>query len=140
MATVGTSGALPAVPQTATVLGQGLAYPPQLDGGTGRLKLASGSDLVSQSIASIMQTKPHERVMLPGYGAAVGTFESVDIERQVVRGRQKIDEHEPRARNVEFSPSPGQQTGQVNLVVKFETQDEPTPRFLTFPLFSGAGQ
>lgn len=139
MAAVGTTGALPAPPASAGVLGQGLAYPPQLDGATGRLKLASGADLVQQAVYSICVTAPGERVMLPGYGAASSTFEPVDLDRQSLAVRESVAEYEARARDVIVSDELGP-AGRLVRTIKFDVIGEAGTRTLTDPLFTGASK
>lgn len=135
MATVGTTGALPAPPASASVLGQGIAYPLSFTP-NGRLALASGTDLVTQSIQSICMTAPGERVMLPGYGAATSTFEPVDLDRQSLAVRESVAEYEVRARDVSVSDELGPQ-GRVVRNVAFNVIGEANTRTLTFPLFDG---
>jgi len=136
--TVGTTGALPQPPATASVLGQGIAYPPSLTA-NGRLALASGADLVTQAIQSICLTAPGERVMLPGYGAAATVFEPYDADRQSLLVRESIADHEPRARNVEVNDD-GSDNGRVLRTITFDVLGEATSRTLTFPLFHGASK
>lgn len=135
MATVGTTGALPAPPASASVLGQGVAYPPAFTP-NGRLALASGADLVTQAIQSICVTAPGERVMLPGYGAAATTFEPYDADRQSLLVRESIAEHEPRARTVDVRDD-NSDSGRVLRNVVFDVIGEANARTLTFPLFTG---
>lgn len=132
---VGTTGALPRPPASASVLGQGVAYPPSF--ANGRLVLAAGSDLVMQAVQSICLTAPGERVMLPGYGAAATTFEPVDADRQSLMVRDSISDHEPRARNIEVNDDLGPD-GRVLRTITVDVIGEANSRTLTFPLFTGA--
>ncbi|HEX2088299.1 MAG TPA: GPW/gp25 family protein [Solirubrobacteraceae bacterium] len=56
----------------ADVLGTGVAFPLQVDGGG--LALASGGTDVSQAIAIILSTAPGERPMRPEFGCDVHAF------------------------------------------------------------------
>lgn len=132
---VGTTGALPAPPATASVLGQGLTYPLAFTP-NGRLSLSSGIDLVAQAIQSIGLTQPGERVMLPGYGAAASTFEPIDGERAALMFQESIAEHEPRAQNIVVNDDNGD-NGRVLRSVTFDVIGEANSRTLTFPLFTG---
>ena len=49
-------------------LGTGLRFPLQPREGTGRIELVSGMELVRQSIETILDTDPGERVMQPLFG------------------------------------------------------------------------
>lgn len=131
---VGTPGALPAVPATAGNLGQGIKYPPEVDD-KGRLVLSSGVALVDQSIQSICQTQPKERVMQPDYGAATATFEPVDLAVMKAKVDEQVAAHEPRAINVEFEAVPT--TDGALATVNYDLDGDPNTKNLTFPLFTG---
>jgi uncharacterized protein len=57
----------------AALFGQGLAFPPRLDG-EGRFTWAVGHQSVRESIRIILTTEPGERLMLPGFGAGLRSF------------------------------------------------------------------
>lgn len=122
-------------PPSAGVLGQGVKYPLTLDSLRGRLALAWGPDLVGQAILSIQSTIPGERVMLPDYGAAAGTFEPIDSERHKLLVEQNISEHEARARNVNVRTNL-EPTGELMETVSYQLQGDATTRTLTSPLFT----
>jgi len=132
--TVGTPGAIQAPPATAGVFGQGVAYPPSCDA-KGRLTLAWGVDLVSQSVLSIAQTQRGERPMLPDYGAAT-IFEPIDADRLKINLEENIANHEPRARNVEVTTTTGTGGG-MPTKIEFQTTGDASTRSLTVPLFTG---
>lgn len=133
---VGTSGAIQAPPPSAGVLGQGVKYPPEVDTKTGRLRLAWGADLVQQAILSIQQTERDERPMLPGYGAAMVTFEPIDAYRHKLVVEANVAEFEPRAKNVDVDVQL-MPTGEVKSLVRFDVVGEATPRTLTATVFTG---
>ena len=54
-------------------LGQGISWPPRVDG-DGRLLLSADADNVRESIQVILLTEPGERVRLPEFGAGLGRF------------------------------------------------------------------
>ena len=56
-----------------TSLGQGISWPPRIDG-DGRLRLSSDADNVREAIQVILLTEPGERVRLPEFGAGLGRF------------------------------------------------------------------
>lgn len=132
--TVGTVGAIQAVPATAGVFGQGVTYPLAFDA-KGRLALSWGVDLVTQSILSIAQTQKGERPMLPDYGAAT-IFEPVDADRLKINLEQNIANHEPRARDVEVTTRTGT-GGDMPTEIKFKTAGDASQKSLTVPLFNG---
>jgi len=57
----------------AASLGQGIAWPPRVDG-DGRLVLSADADNVREAIQVILLTEPGERVRLPEFGAGLGRF------------------------------------------------------------------
>ena len=57
----------------ASLLGQGVAFPPRL-GADGRMAWSAGSQNVRESIRVILGTDGGERVMLPAFGAGLRTF------------------------------------------------------------------
>jgi len=123
-------------PYSAGVLGQGITYPPTLDTATGRLKLSWGTDVVAQSIQSICQTQPGERVMLPDYGAGSVTFDPIDMARMKVALEKSIADYEPRALDVDVQVSLGV-PGEVIASIAFRVAGDATTRTLTYPLFVG---
>ena len=56
-----------------TSLGQGISWPPRIDG-DGRLLLSADADNVREAIQVILLTEPGERVRLPEFGAGLGRF------------------------------------------------------------------
>ena len=58
---------------TTISLGQGISWPPRVDG-DGRLLLSADADNVREAIQVILLTEPGERVRLPEFGAGLGRF------------------------------------------------------------------
>lgn len=56
-----------------TSLGQGISWPPRIDG-DGRLLRSADADNVREAIQVILLTEPGERVRLPEFGAGLGRF------------------------------------------------------------------
>ena len=56
-----------------TSLGQGISWPPRIDG-NGRLLRSADADNVREAIQVILLTEPGERVRLPEFGAGLGRF------------------------------------------------------------------
>ena len=56
-----------------TSLGQGISWPPRIDG-DGRLLRSANADNVREAIQVILLTEPGERVRLPEFGAGLGRF------------------------------------------------------------------
>lgn len=131
---VGTAGALPAVPPNAGVIGQGIKYPPTLDG-KGRLVLSFGIDLLDQQIQSLCLTQPFERVMQPNYGAASETFEPADLARFKAVLEQQIALHVPQVESAEIDVSI-EPNGIVVANIVYTPRGDASERTLTFPLYT----
>jgi len=134
----GTPGAIRAVPSNAGHLGQGVAYPPDVDA-SGRLKLSWGPQAVEDSLRSIIETAKGERVMLGDYGCADFLFEpATDLDRGAAALQRCIAEHEPRVAyaQVSGSPEPGGQ-GIVSLPVTYRIANEASAQVLTYDYFEG---
>ncbi|HJU21572.1 MAG TPA: GPW/gp25 family protein [Casimicrobiaceae bacterium] len=134
---VGTPGALPQPPSQASYLGQGIAYPLAYDA-NGRLELSAGTKCVDDSMSSIMQTQPGERVMQPDYGADDVTFEPVtDVGRRKARLEQVIADHEPRVTSVDVTAQLGQDGNEQAINVEYTIAGQATPQTLVFPSYTG---
>jgi len=57
----------------SSIFGQGIAFPPRLDG-YGRLAWSAGERNIRESIAVILKTNLRERIALPKFGAGLGGF------------------------------------------------------------------
>jgi len=57
----------------SSIFGQGIAFPPRLDG-YGRLAWSAGEPNIRESIAVILKTNLRERIQLPKFGAGLGGF------------------------------------------------------------------
>jgi uncharacterized protein len=55
-------------------LGTGLRFPVAPDGQSRRIESVQGMDLVRQSIETILDTEPGERIMLPTFGCSLRRF------------------------------------------------------------------
>jgi hypothetical protein len=64
----------------------GISYPIQIE--NGNLKLVSDEDLYQGHILSLLETRPFERVMLPGYFTPDQLFQSYD---QLVPDNTKLE-------------------------------------------------
>lgn len=93
-------------------LGQGLRMPFRPNGG--RLEWITGMDLVRQSIETILDTEPGERVMLPAFGCGLRRYlmaaNSVPTRAAIQQDVENaLTAWEPRIRVVEVSVIPGEQ-------------------------------
>lgn len=121
-------------PLSAEVFGQGIKYPPQLDG-KGRLALSWGLNSVDEAVRSICVTQPSERVMNPSYGAATETFEPFDLPGLEAAIQVNIADHEPRVEEATVEVTP-QSNGTSLAKVVYRPIGSANERTLTFPLFA----
>ena len=55
-------------------VGRGPRFPLVPDPVTGRLAYVGGMDLIRQSVATILDTEPGERIMLPAFGCGLRRY------------------------------------------------------------------
>ena len=138
MATVGTTGAIQTPPSTSGFLGQGVKYPLTLTT-TGRLDLSNGQTSVEEALQAILETAPGERPMLPGFGAKVGEFEPIDLQRMIAKFKKDVADYEPRVDSIEkIDAQYGPGAGEVSVSIYYILVGEANERILTYPLFLGA--
>lgn len=136
MSTVGTPGAIRQPPPQSGNFGQGATYPLTYTT-SGSIKLSSGSQSVEDALRAILETCPGERPMLPDFGAAVGPFEPIDVQRMIAKFKFDVATYEPRVDTVDVTTDPGPTQEQVTLNISYQLRDEADERVLTFPLFVG---
>lgn len=137
MATVGTPGAIQAPPSNSGFLGQGVKYPLTLTT-TGRLDLSSGQTSVEESLQAILETAPGERKMLPGFGARVGEFEPVDLQRMIAKFKKDVADYEPRVESItDVQSAYGPGVGEVSLSIYYTLVGDANENILTYGLFLG---
>ena len=93
-------------------LGQGFRMP--LRPTEGRLEWIGGMDLVRQSIETILDTEPGERIMLPGFGCGLRRYlmapNTVSTRAAIQQDVETaLTTWEPRIRVMEVSVVPGEQ-------------------------------
>src|SRR5262245_24150324 len=137
MATVGTPGAIRAVPATAGAYGQGVTYPIAYDT-SGRLRLSFGVTSVYESLKSIIMTQPGERAMQPDYGAQALLFEPLEVDRLLVKIQEVVSDHESRIASVDdIKIRVGNNGGEAIIDVTVRLKGDPDQRILTYPYFVG---
>lgn len=119
-------------------IGRGLALPlgPDARGGLAR---NGGLDRIRQSIFTILETEPGERVMRPDFGAGLGTFLQAPntpgtraaIQRAVTSA---LSRHEPRIRLDAVRVEPDAEVrSAVWIEVAYRLRLDDTPDNLVFP-------
>lgn len=85
---------------------------PFLPGADGRLGWLGGMDVIRQSVTTILDTSPGERIMLPSFGCGLRRYlmapnnlaTRASMEADI---RQALETWEPRIQNVEVAVTPG---------------------------------
>jgi phage baseplate assembly protein W len=93
--------------------GKGLTLPFGPDPEAGSLRWIAGMDLIRQSVATILDTEPGERVMLPSFGCGLRRY-LMEPNTLTTRTSMEIDIRtsletwEPRIRLVNVAVTPGE--------------------------------
>jgi phage baseplate assembly protein W len=135
--TVGTPGAIQTPSPTGGFFGQGVSYPLTLTT-TGRLQLSNGTTCVEEALQTILETGTGERPMLPGFGARVGEFEPIDMQRMIAKFKKDVADYEPRVEtisSVDIQNGPG--VGEVSVSIFYVLVGDANERILTYPIFVG---
>jgi phage baseplate assembly protein W len=105
-------------------LGTGIRFPFLPTGEHHRLQWLSGMELVRQSIETILDTEPGERVMLPTFGCGLRRYlmEPNTVATRTAMQRDIEDAlrvWEPRIRVVEVRVTPGEEPSLVYLDISY---------------------
>ena len=121
-------------------LGTGLRFPLRPRVGNGRIELVSGMELVRQSIETILDTDPGERVMQPLFGCGLQRYlmaPNTAATRTAIR--QDITEAlalwEPRVRVSDVSVTPGEDPTLVWIDISYVRLADLRPDNLVYPFY-----
>ena len=121
-------------------LGTGLRFPLRPQGRTGRLELVSGTEVVRQSIETILDTDPGERIMQPLFGCGLRRYlmaPNTAATRTAIR--QDITEAlalwEPRIRVTDVSVTPGEDPTLVWIDITYVRLADLRPDNLVYPFY-----
>lgn len=137
MSTVGIPGAIRQPPAQSGNFGQGATYPLEYTA-TGAIKLSYGATLAEEGMRAILETVPGERPMLPGFGAAVGPFEPIDVFRMIAKFKIDVKTYLPLVETVDVTTNPGPSQEEVTMNIAYTLKDDADEHTLTYPLFTGA--
>jgi hypothetical protein len=120
-------------------LGQGLGQPLGVDE-AGRLRLASGPEKVRQSIYTILDTEPGERVMRADFGCGLSRWlmapnspaTRAAIERDV---RHALERWEPRIKLADVSVSPTDDRAMVLIEIRYAHVLDGRQDILVYPFY-----
>lgn len=136
--TVGTPGAISAVPASAGIGGQGVSYPLSFNA-QGRLDISSGEQSVRESIFSMLLTFQHDRPAEDDYGANVGAFEPDNTGLIADALGKCMADHDDRARILSVDLVPTLEQGSYDLTVTFQMAGSTGTSTYTYPAYQLVG-
>ncbi|WP_327397367.1 GPW/gp25 family protein [Streptomyces phaeochromogenes] len=120
-------------------IGQGPAFPFR-PGPDGRLAYTSGDAVIRQSIETILDTEPGERVMLPTFGCGLRRFlmqpntpATRASMQQEISG--SLARWEPRVQVTEVSVSPGDDPALVWIAIRYTQLADRRDDDLVYPFY-----
>jgi phage baseplate assembly protein W len=126
------------VVDTWTGTGVGLPFLP--DPESGRLPWLGGMDLIRQSVSTILETDPGERVMLPSFGCGLRRYlmapnnltTRTSMETDI---RTALETWEPRIRLVDVAVTPGEDPYLVWVDIAYVRLTDLRPDNLVYPFY-----
>ena len=120
--------------------GTGVRLPFLPDPATGRLGWVSGMDLIRQSVSTILDTEPGERIMLPGFGCGLRRYlmepntltTRTSMEADI---RTALETWEPRIRLVNVAVTPGEDPYLVWVDIAYVRLADLRPDNLVYPYY-----
>ena len=120
--------------------GTGVRLPFLPDPTTGRLGWVSGMDLIRQSVSTILDTEPGERIMLPGFGCGLRRYlmepntltTRTSMEADI---RSALETWEPRIRLVNVAVTPGEDPYLVWVDIAYVRLADLRPDNLVYPFY-----
>jgi phage baseplate assembly protein W len=120
-------------------LGQGLTFPLATNP-RGELALVTGDEDIEQAIMLILETMPGERVMRPEFGCRVWelVFAPNNAETRAMAAyyvRQALAFWEPRIAVGEVVVTSANDSGALQVSIKYTVKDTHDPRSIIYPFF-----
>lgn len=120
--------------------GTGVRLPFLPDPATGALGWVRGMDLIGQSVATILDTEPGERVMLPGFGCGLRRYvmepnnltTRTSMEADI---RAALETWEPRIQLVNVAVTPGEDAALVWVDIAYVRLADLRPDNLVYPFY-----
>lgn len=124
-------------------LGTGVKFPPQVDPGTGRFALSSGTQSVRESVTIILMTSRGERWLEPDFGSQIMRYTFMDTSLtmlNIMAGelRALLLEQEPRISEVDVDIDPEVKDGCLVVTVGYTVAASNTRDNLVFPFYLNA--
>jgi uncharacterized protein len=121
-------------------LGRGFRFPFLVDEQSHAFGYVDGTQLVRQSIATILDTEPGERIMLPGFGCGLRRYlmePNTLTTRTSIRNdiATSLAQWEPRISNIEVAVSPGEEPSLVWIEISYVRAMDLRPDNLVYPFY-----
>lgn len=119
-------------------LGAGLPFPLRSD--DGRITFISGINLVRQSIQTILDTEPGERIMLPDFGCGLRRY-LMEPNSLATRTSMEVDitaaltRWEPRIRLTNVAVTPSEDPSLVWIEIGYVRAADQSPDNLVYPFY-----
>ena len=121
-------------------LGTGVRFPIRPDQQTGQIGFIDGMDLVRQSIETILDTEPGERIMLPDFGCGLRRY-LMEPNTLTTRTAMEADitaaleQWEPRIRLTNVAVTPGEEPSLVWIEIAYVRTADRKPDNLVYPFY-----
>ncbi len=120
--------------------GVGLRFPLRPAAVTGGLEYLGGMELIRQSIATILDTQPGERIMLPSFGCGLLRYlmepntlsTRTSMEQDII---SSLAQWEPRVRLVNVAVTPGEDPSLVWIEISYVRLADLRPDNLVYPFY-----
>jgi len=121
-------------------VGRGVRFPVRPDRVSGRIELVDGMDLIRQSVETILDTEPGERVMLPELGCGLrrylmqpNTLSTRTSMREDITSA--LQQWEPRILLTNVTVTPGEDPSLVWIEIAYVRRADRRPDNLVFPFY-----
>lgn len=123
-----------------TWVGKGLRLPLRPDEVTGRFEYVDKMEIIRQSVATILDTEPGERIMLPSFGCGLRRYlmEPNTLTTRTAMAEdisRALQEWEPRIRLVNVAVTPGEDPSLVWIEISYVRQSDLRPDNLVYPFY-----
>lgn len=121
-------------------VGTGLRFPLRPDDITGRFEYVDQMEIIRQSVATILDTEPGERIMLPSFGCGLHRYlmEPNTLTTRTAMAddiTHALQEWEPRLRLVNVAVTPGEDPSLVWIEISYVRQADLRPDNLVYPFY-----
>ena len=121
-------------------VGRGPRFPWFPDAATGRLEYVEGSELIRQSVATILDTEPGERVMQPTFGCGLRRYliQPNSVTTRTAMGEDistSLQLWEPRISVTNVAVTPGEDPSLVWIEISYVRKADRRPDNLVYPFY-----